>query len=242
MNNSINHSSVSTLVANHAIPPRASAPVELPPEIWREIAAVASADSVLTLRQISHDLRSAVDSLDQANLNRINQSADSTVDLYQSDDGVRSVARDPRTQRAMAGDENISPVLQEFFAHSNDADVRTNLARNPSLTSEAAQKILAQDQDEWVQNYLARNPSLSSEAAQQTLAQNPNEWVRISLAGNRSLTSDDRQERLAQDLNASVRVALARNPSLISTVQQTLAQDPNRRVRAALARNPSLGL
>ncbi|MEJ2743746.1 MAG: F-box protein [Gammaproteobacteria bacterium] len=51
----------------HVVP----GPVELPPEIWREIFAVASTDSVLALRQISRDLRSAVDGLDQANLNRI---------------------------------------------------------------------------------------------------------------------------------------------------------------------------
>ncbi|MEJ2755067.1 MAG: hypothetical protein P8104_04335, partial [Gammaproteobacteria bacterium] len=95
MDNSISRSKVSAPVANHAIPPRASAPVELPPEIWREIAAVASADSVLTLRQISHDLRSVVGSLDQANLNRINQHPDSTMNLYQSEDGVRPVTRDP---------------------------------------------------------------------------------------------------------------------------------------------------
>ncbi|MEJ2680525.1 MAG: hypothetical protein P8144_03320, partial [Gammaproteobacteria bacterium] len=117
MGNCISHASVSSPVA-HSIPPRTSAPVELPWEIWREIAAVASADSVLTLRQISRDLRSAVDSLDQANLNQINQDTHSTVVLYQSDDGVRSVTRDPATQGAMARDENISPALQEFFAHS----------------------------------------------------------------------------------------------------------------------------
>ncbi|MEJ2742239.1 MAG: hypothetical protein P8176_07095, partial [Gammaproteobacteria bacterium] len=123
MGNCISHASVSSPVA-HSIPPRTSAPVELPWEIWREIAAVASADSVLTLRQISRDLRSAVDSLDQANLNQINQDTHSTVVLYQSDDGVRSVTRDPATQGAMARDENISPALQEFFVHSNDAHVR----------------------------------------------------------------------------------------------------------------------
>ncbi|MEJ2755994.1 MAG: hypothetical protein P8104_09245, partial [Gammaproteobacteria bacterium] len=108
MDNSISHSSVSALVANYTIPPQASAPVELPSEIWREIATVASANSVLTLRQISRDLRSAVGSLDQANLNRINQHPNSTVVIYQSGDAVRSVIRDPRIQRAMAGAENIS--------------------------------------------------------------------------------------------------------------------------------------
>ncbi|MEJ2756584.1 MAG: hypothetical protein P8104_12345, partial [Gammaproteobacteria bacterium] len=157
MGNYISHSSVSALVGNHAIPSRASAPVELPPEIWREIAVVASADSVLTLRQISRDLRSAVDSLVQANLNRINQDANSSVDLYQSDGGVRSVTRDPETQRAMARDENISPALQAFFAHSNDAYVRRYLAGNPSLTSEAAQERLARDPNRRAREALAVN-------------------------------------------------------------------------------------
>ncbi|MEJ2682015.1 MAG: F-box protein [Gammaproteobacteria bacterium] len=69
----ISHSSVNAPVANHTIPSRASAPAELPLEIWREIAAAASAHSVVTLRQVSRDMRSAVDSLDQANLNQINQ-------------------------------------------------------------------------------------------------------------------------------------------------------------------------
>ncbi|MEJ2743831.1 MAG: hypothetical protein P8176_15525 [Gammaproteobacteria bacterium] len=58
MDNSISHSSVNTPVANHTIPPQAYAPIALPSEIWREIAAVASAHSVLTLRQVSRDMRS----------------------------------------------------------------------------------------------------------------------------------------------------------------------------------------
>ncbi|MEJ2742901.1 MAG: hypothetical protein P8176_10570 [Gammaproteobacteria bacterium] len=241
MDNSIGHSSVSAPVANHTIFPRVFAPVEFPPEIWCDIAAVASADSVLTLRQISRDLRSIVDSIDQANLNRINQGTDSSVDLYQSDDGVRSVARDPATQRAMARDENISPALQEFFAHSNDAHVRWRLASNPSLSSDAAQQTLAQDQDEWVREALAGNSSLTSDAQQEALAQDQNAGVRASLAGNRSLTSDARQEALAQDQNAEVRASLARNSSLSSeAAQQTLAQDQNKWVRMALAGNFSL--
>ncbi|MEJ2755954.1 MAG: hypothetical protein P8104_09025 [Gammaproteobacteria bacterium] len=177
MGNRISHSSVSEPVVNHTIPPRASVPVELPPEIWREVAAVASAHSVLTLRQVSRDMRSAVDSLDQANLNRINQGTDSIVDLYQSDGGVRPVTRDPATQRAMARDENISPALQEFFVHSNDAYVRGRLAGNPSLISEARQERLAQDQDPAVRSHLAGNPSLTSEARQEALAQDQHVWV-----------------------------------------------------------------
>ncbi|MEJ2743906.1 MAG: hypothetical protein P8176_15920, partial [Gammaproteobacteria bacterium] len=201
-------------------------------EIWREIAAVASADSVVTLRQVSRDMRSAVDSLDQANLNRINQGTDSTVDLYQSGDGVRSVTRDPETQGVMVRDENISPALQEFFALSNDANIRWLLALNPSLTSDAAQQTLAQDQNAEVRLTLAVNPSLSSEAVQQTLAQDQNAAVRLLLALNPSLTSEAAQETLAQDhQDIAVRRTLACNPSLTATVQQTLAQDQDERVR-----------
>ncbi|MEJ2756660.1 MAG: hypothetical protein P8104_12740, partial [Gammaproteobacteria bacterium] len=235
----ISHSSVSAPVA-HTIPPRTSAPVELPWEIWREIAAVASADSVVTLRHISRDLRSAIDSLDQANLHQINRHSDSTVNLYQSDDRVRSVTKDPKTQGAMARDENISPALQEFFAHSNDAHVRRRLACNPSLSSEAAQQTLAQDQRDWIRRDLARNPSLSSEAAQKTLVQDQYEWVREALAGNPCLTSTV-QQTLAQDQHEWVRRALVRNPSLTSeAAQQTLAQDQCEWVREALAGNPCL--
>ncbi|MEJ2756345.1 MAG: hypothetical protein P8104_11080, partial [Gammaproteobacteria bacterium] len=241
MDNSINHSSVSTPFTNHTILPRASTPVELPPEIWCEIATVASADSVLMLRQISRDLRSVVDSLDQANLHRINQGTDSTVDLYQSDGRVRSVIRDSETQGAMARDENISSALQEFFAHSNDVHVRRHLAGNPSLSSEARQEALAQDQNADVRAALAGNPSLISDARQEALAQDDNASVRTALAGNPSLTSDARQEALAQDDNAAVRRALARNPNLSSEArQEALAQDQSADVRAALAGNPSL--
>ncbi|MEJ2754746.1 MAG: hypothetical protein P8104_02665, partial [Gammaproteobacteria bacterium] len=205
--------------------------------IWCDIAAVASADSVLTLRQISRDLRSIVDSIDQANLNRINQGTDSSVDLYQSDDGVRSVARDPATQRAMARDENISPALQEFFAHSNDAHVRWRLASNPSLSSDAAQQTLAQDQDEWVREALAGNSSLTSDAQQEALAQDQNAEVRASLARNSSLSSEAAQQTLAQDQNKWVRMALAGNFSLSSeAAKERLASDPNRHVRMFLRR------
>ncbi|MEJ2682463.1 MAG: hypothetical protein P8144_13615, partial [Gammaproteobacteria bacterium] len=96
----VNQKFVSAPVANHTIPPQASRPVEFPPDSWREIAAVASAHSVLTLRQVSRDMRS---------------------------------------------DENISPALQEFFAHSNDANVRRALAGKHSLSSEAAQERLTRD-------------------------------------------------------------------------------------------------
>ncbi|MEJ2755799.1 MAG: hypothetical protein P8104_08205 [Gammaproteobacteria bacterium] len=217
----INHSSVSAPVANHTIPPQAFAPVALPSDIWREIAAVASADSVLTLRRISRDLRSAVDSLDQSNLNRINQSTDSTVDLYQSDTGVRSVTRNPETQGAMARrNKNISPALQAFFAHSNDANVRRHLALNPNLTS-TVQQTLVQDQEADVRAALARNPSLTSDARQQTLAQDQNESVRSYLANNPNLTSAV-QQTLALTQNAAVQNYLANNPNLTSTVQRLL--------------------
>ncbi|MEJ2754839.1 MAG: hypothetical protein P8104_03155, partial [Gammaproteobacteria bacterium] len=216
MDNSISRSSVSAPVANR----RVSAPVELPSEIWREIAAVASADLVLALRQVSRDMRSVVDSLDQADLNRINQGADSTVDLYQFDGGVRSVTRDPETQRAMASDENISPALQEFFVHSIDTHVRRHLARNPSLTSDTRQEALAKDQDAFVRGALAGNPSLTSDARQERLAQDQDAGVRSRLALNRSLTSEARQERLAQDQYAFVRSCLALNPSLTSEAGQ----------------------
>ncbi|MEJ2681152.1 MAG: F-box protein [Gammaproteobacteria bacterium] len=238
MGNSISYSSVSAPVASHTIPPRASAP-ELPPEIWREIVLVTRVDSVLTLRQVSRDLRSVVDSLDQANLNQINQDTHSPVDLYQSDGGVRSVTRDPATQGVMARDENISPALQAFFAHSNDTHVRWRLAGNPSLTL-TVQQTLAQDQYADVRLALARNPSLSSDAAQQTLAQDQDEWVRRNLARNPSLTSEARQQTLAQDQDEWVRMSLAGNRSLTSTVQQTLAQDQDAEVRETLAGNPSL--
>ena len=239
MGNCISSSSVTPQVAapiaNHDTAP----PIQFPPEIWRAIAAVATADSVVTLRQVSDDMRQAIDGLQQADLTQINQHADSTVELYQSDDGLRSVTKDPQAQRALARDANIPPTLQTFFARSNDPGVRWALAGNPSLTDDARQERLAQDDDARVRAVLAGNPSLT-DAAQQTLAQDDNADVRWALAYNPSLTSDAAQQTLAQDDDPFVRLALAGNPSLTDDAQQTLVQDDDPDVRMALAENPSL--
>jgi len=228
-------SQVAAPIANHD---RASA-VYFPPEIWRAIASVSTADSVVTLRQVSDDMRQAIDGLQQTDLTQINQHADSTVELYQSDDGLHSVTKDPQAQFVLARDENISPALQAFFAQSNDRFVRWALAGNPSLTSGAVQR-LAQDDNLWVRESLAGNPSLTS-AVQQTLAGDPDRYVRQALAHNHSLTSETAQQTLAGDPNKFVREDLARNPSLTSdAAQQRLAQSDDPDVRRALAGNPSL--
>jgi hypothetical protein len=138
-------------------------------------------------------MRAAIDGLQQADLTQINQHIDSTLELYPSDDGVRSVTRNPQTQRAMARDANISPALQTFFAQSNNAGVRWALAGNPSLTDDARQERLAQDDNANVRWALAGNPRLTSEVAQRRLAQDDDPGVREALALNPSLTPRARE-------------------------------------------------
>lgn len=263
MGNCISSSSVSAQSSMQAAHQQASIPVSFPPKVWRDIAAVATADSVLTLRQVSPEMKAAVDSLTQTNLNRINQHADSTIDLYQSNNELCSVTKDPEAQIAMARNENISPALQEFFANSLNVDVRRALARNTSLTSEAAQDRLVCDEDNLVREALAGNLNLTEEI-QEELAYDDSSWVRFDLSRNpslmmrpqRILADDDgdfilflarvsnltteRQQTLAQDDDAEIREALAENPNLTMELQQTLADDDAVEVRRALAGNPNL--
>jgi hypothetical protein len=143
MDNSISNSSarphVAAPIANHDTAP----PIQILPEIWCEIAAVSTADSIMVLRQVAHEMREAVDSLEQTYLTLINQHTDSTVELYRSDGGLCSVTKDPQTQLAIARDANISPALQVFFTKQDNVGIRKVLASNPSLIPRA-REILAQ--------------------------------------------------------------------------------------------------
>lgn len=110
-----NISSQSFVPAAHQ---QASTPVYLCPEIWREVAVVATVDLVRTLRQVAPEMRAALDSLAQADLNRINERSNSQFDLYASDGEVSMVTRTPLDRQAIAGDANTSPALQRFFGQS----------------------------------------------------------------------------------------------------------------------------
>lgn len=217
-----------------------STPAHLSMYIWREIATFATADSVLTLRQVSPEIREAVDSLTQADFNRINEHHNSTIDLYKSDDEVGWVTRTARNRQTIASDANASPALQCFLANRdnpfNVIGVRRSLAENPKLTVKV-QQILAQDNTE-VRRDLAGNPNLTMKL-QQTLARDNENWVRWYLAFNTKLAPSV-QRTLAKDDDNWVRRGLANNHNLAIEVQCTLAQDNDTGVRSRLSDNPNL--
>lgn len=61
MNSSISNSSALTQSTKQAIHQQDFRSVYIPPDIWRKIAEFSSADTVENLRQVSKDIRSALD-------------------------------------------------------------------------------------------------------------------------------------------------------------------------------------
>lgn len=245
MNNDFSRPLRSNRAITQVAHPQASTPVHLPSKVWSGIVVAASADLILTLRQAAPEMRDihiAVNDLAPADLKRINERSNSTVDLCKLEDEVIPVTRAPGDRAAIASDANTSPALQRFLANRdnpfNGVQVRRALAENPNLTVEL-QQTLAQDDEEWVRVGLAGNANLTNVQAQQALAQDDEEWVRGELADNPNLTVEA-QQILVQDDDASVRGSLARNPNLTIDIQRTLARDGNSRVRRHLANNPYL--
>jgi hypothetical protein len=224
----------------------------LPKDVLSGIALLGTADALLKLKVASevynpttreiveNDLYLAINDLSQDQLHDISRHPGSTIDLYKSEAGVHPVSKDYSVRQKIAMNEKVDmPVgLQMCLARSEDAVVRMELARNPNIKSEEAQRILVKDANKDVRLWMAHNPSLSEES-QITLAEDLNRNVKINLVLNKNVVSETVQSKLSEDDDLIVRNTLAaQSYQLNQAVQLKLANvDQQPSTRASLARN-----
>ena len=122
------------------------------------------------------------------------------------------------------------------LANDENAEVRYNVAENPSTTKEVL-ALLASDDDRWVRFAVTENPSTPVEVLA-LLASDEDKGVRFAVARNPS-TPPKALAKLASDEEDDVRQGVAMNRSTPPEVLAKFASDENIYVRRAAAANPS---
>ncbi len=121
----------------------------------------------------------------------------------------------------IAQEEKEEAILSFLAKHANEG-VRSEVAKNPALSSEL-QAILAKDENSLVRSYLGANPQIKNEIAM-ILSGDKNESVRRPLAQN-AIVAPEILEKFVTDANPEVQRSLVRNKNLTPELMEKIAQE-----------------
>jgi hypothetical protein len=136
----------------------------------------------------------------------------------------------------VAKDLDCPSFLLEIFANSQNMEIRSSVARNPS-TPLIILEMLALEENEVVRGQVAENPS-TPVSILEMLSLDKDEWVRRGVAVNSS-TPVIILKLLASDVDMWVRRTIARNSNTPKESLETLEHDKDRGIRIVALRSLS---
>lgn len=109
-----------------------------------------------------------------------------------------SRSQDPTLQRTLALNSNLNLETQEILSCSADERTIVNLASNPSLDNEIAERFLSSLYSDSVRLAMAANPKLNADIVKKLLA-SQNDYVRAEIICNQQHISSDLIAQIAID-------------------------------------------